>query len=152
MSIDVLLAFHCDLAYSSSSFRLVPNYYKLHEVSELVRDAGVNMRLSLLMDEESDEANTEKDRVMTLLLHLRRFRKARKFAAVLGLPDDHITLKEVGLVACQGPDNIDLRLLHATCSRVTPYYSKQTNTAFYRSVKDRQLTKNLAQKKVTKIR
>ena len=29
--------------------------------------------------------------------------------------------------------------------------SKQTNTAFYRSVKDRQLTKNVAQKKITQI-
>ena len=30
-------------------------------------------------------------------------------------------------------------------------HSKQTNTAFHRSAKDRQLTKNLAQKRVTKI-
>ena len=83
---------------------LVPNYYKLHEVCEIVSSAGTEIKLALLLNEKSDEAKTETNRVMEVLLQTHHFREARKFAALLGLPDDHITLKEVPVYTSCRPE------------------------------------------------
>lgn len=75
---------------------LVPAYCELHEVSKLLHGTNTNIRLEVMV-EQGDEADSqaEKERVLGSLLNTKQFAKARRYAELMGLSNDHITIKQV---------------------------------------------------------
>lgn len=74
----------------------VPAYCELHEVSKLLHGTNTNIRLDVMV-EQGDEADSqaEKERVLGSLLNTKQFAKARRYAELMGLSNDHITIKQV---------------------------------------------------------
>lgn len=56
-------------------------------------DTDINLKVFL--EPKSEACMEEKERVLLALLDRKHFTQARKFADLVGLVDDHITLKEV---------------------------------------------------------
>ena len=54
-----------------------------------------DIKLTVFLEPKSEACLEEKERVLLALLNRRHFAQARKFAELVGLVDDHITLKEV---------------------------------------------------------
>ena len=73
----------------------VPDYFELHEVCKVLHATGTTIRLDVMLSPIVKDIDDEKHRVLVALLNDKHFAQARKFAEMVGLADDHITLKEV---------------------------------------------------------
>lgn len=73
----------------------VPDYFELHEVCKVLHATGTTIRLDVMLSPIVKDIDDEKHRVLVALLNDKHFARARKFAEMVGLADDHITLKEV---------------------------------------------------------
>jgi hypothetical protein len=74
---------------------LVPNYYKLHKINEVIQDTRVVVDFAQLLDERSEASTQERQRVLQSLLARKHFAQAREYADLMELPQDPITLNEV---------------------------------------------------------
>ncbi|XP_068741533.1 spatacsin-like isoform X2 [Montipora capricornis] len=73
----------------------VPDYCELHEVCKVLHGTDTEIKLEVFLEPDSEACKEEKHRVLLSLLNRKHFAQARKFADLVGLVDDHITLKEV---------------------------------------------------------
>ena len=74
---------------------LVPDYYELNEVFKVLHGTGTDINLEVMLEASDKQRQDEKQRVLLSLLSGKHFTQARKFADLVGLVDDDITLKEV---------------------------------------------------------
>ena len=77
------------------SYVLVPDYYELQEVCTVLHGTGTDIKIETMLEPSGKESQDEKQSVLLSLLSNKHFTQARKFADLVGLADDHITLKEV---------------------------------------------------------
>lgn len=65
-------------------------------MSKVLRGTNTNIRLEVMVEHGNEaDSQAEKERVLGSLLKTKHFAEARRFAELMGLVDDHITIKQV---------------------------------------------------------
>ncbi|PFX34693.1 Spatacsin [Stylophora pistillata] len=91
-----LLAILAESMFGRNFACKVPAYYELHEVSKVLRGTNANIRLEVMVEQGNEaDSQAEMERVLGSLLKTKHFAEARIFAKLMGLSDDHITIKQV---------------------------------------------------------
>ncbi|XP_066273752.1 spatacsin-like isoform X2 [Branchiostoma lanceolatum] len=92
---SLLLGVLSDTAIQRAFTREVPDYVRIHQLNQLLKETGVRMCVWRMMDITSPEYQQECQQVLVSLQDRKQFDVARQFARLAGLPTGSITVQEL---------------------------------------------------------
>ncbi|XP_078689529.1 spatacsin-like isoform X2 [Branchiostoma floridae x Branchiostoma belcheri] len=92
---SLLLGVLSDTAIQRVFTREVPDYVRIHQLNQLLKETGVRMCVWRMMDITSTQYQEECGQVLVSLQDKKQFEVARQFARLAGLPTGSITVQEL---------------------------------------------------------